>query len=89
MGKCHATRRMIAGTGWNGSDQRVHRNPVTLVTPIVRCPALSISRDQQPPSRTREDELEFDRTWDGMEPNDEGHPKEGEKSDGEAHDRDT
>ena len=31
--------------------QRVHRNPVTLVTPTVRCAALSLSRDQQPPSR--------------------------------------
>src|SRR3989442_8400204 len=30
--RCECTRR--------GSDQRVHRNPVTLVTPIVRFPAL-------------------------------------------------
>ena len=34
-----------------GSDQRVHRNPVTLVTPIIRYPALNIFHDQQPPSR--------------------------------------
>jgi hypothetical protein len=26
------------------SDQRVHRNPVTLVTPIVRYPALNLSQ---------------------------------------------
>jgi predicted dithiol-disulfide oxidoreductase (DUF899 family) len=32
--RCECVRR--------GSDQRVHRNPVTLVTPIVRCPALSL-----------------------------------------------
>ena len=34
-----------------GRDQRVHRNPVTLVTPTVRCPALNLSHDRQPPSR--------------------------------------
>src|SRR6202171_2578435 len=43
IARCECTRR--------GSDQRVHRNPVTLVTPIVRCPALSLSHQQQPPSR--------------------------------------
>src|SRR5258708_704234 len=30
--------------------QRVHRNPVTLVTPIARCPALSLSHHQQTPT---------------------------------------
>ncbi len=29
-----------------GSDQRVHRNPATLVTPIVRCPSLNLSHDE-------------------------------------------
>jgi len=32
--RCECTRR--------GSDQRVHRNPVTLVTPIIRYPALNL-----------------------------------------------
>src|SRR5471030_274951 len=31
-------------------------NPVTLVTPIVRCPALSLSHDQQPSGQTRKEE---------------------------------
>src|ERR1700730_23828 len=48
IARCECTRR--------GSDQRVHRNPVTLVTPIVRCPALSLSRDQRPPTQTRKRE---------------------------------
>jgi hypothetical protein len=30
-----------------GCDQRVHRNPATLVTPIVRCRALRLSHDQK------------------------------------------
>ena len=34
-----------------GRDQRVHRNPVTLVTPTVRCPALNLSHDRQPHDR--------------------------------------
>jgi hypothetical protein len=28
-----------------GRDQRVHRNPATLVTPTIRCPALTIFHD--------------------------------------------
>jgi hypothetical protein len=36
IARCERTRR--------SSDQRVHRNPVTLVTPIVRYPALNLSQ---------------------------------------------
>ena len=31
-----------------GRDQRVHRNPATLVTPTVRCPVANLSHDHQP-----------------------------------------
>ena len=31
-------------------DQRVHRNPVTLVTLAIRYPTLSVSRDRRPPT---------------------------------------
>src|SRR5216117_2264289 len=34
-----------------GCDQGVHRNPVTLVTPIVSISRVSLSRDQRPPDR--------------------------------------
>ncbi|MGA7905067.1 MAG: hypothetical protein WCA06_20740, partial [Terrimicrobiaceae bacterium] len=34
IARCERTRR--------SSDQRVYRNPVTLVTPIVRYPALNL-----------------------------------------------
>ena len=61
-----------------GSDQRVHRNPVTLVTLTVGYPAAKIYLTTTNETR---------RIQNGT--NDEGHPKEGEKSDDEAHDRDT
>jgi hypothetical protein len=34
-----------------GGDQRIHRNPVTLVTPTVRIPGLYLSHEEQPPGR--------------------------------------
>src|SRR6185437_1678115 len=34
-----------------GSDQRVHRNPVTFVTPIVRKPGANLSHVERPPGR--------------------------------------
>jgi len=43
--RCECMRR--------GRDQWVHRNPVTLVTPIVRYPAPNISHDHQPIRRIK------------------------------------
>ena len=44
-----------------GRDQRVHRNPVTLVTPTVRCPALSLSHDATT-GQTRQEGRDDERT---------------------------
>src|SRR5206468_1048151 len=52
-----------------GRDQRVHRSPVTLVTPTVRYPALDLSHEQQPSRRIENGT------------NDEGHPTKKEKGD--------
>ena len=40
-----------------GGDQRVHRNPVTLVTPTVRCPALNLSHDRHQPTVSSSERL--------------------------------
>jgi hypothetical protein len=60
-----------------GHDYRVHLNPATLLTPTVQCPVLIylMTTNQHVVSRTE------------RETN--GHPKEGDRSDDEAHNRDT
>jgi len=56
-------------------DQRVHRNPATLVTPTSRCPVLNLPHDDQPARRIENGT------------NAEGH--NGEKNNDETQDRDT
>jgi hypothetical protein len=74
------------------SDQRVHRNPVTLVTPTVRDLALNLSHEQQRAMSSewnRESVRAQDADVGRKRTNDERPAKEGERSDDDAHDWNT
>jgi hypothetical protein len=91
-----ATRRTLDGAhgGCRQRNQRVHKNPVTLVTPTIHYLTVNLSHDQR-----RVMGVESRRelvTGAGRPPNAvrkgthaEGYPMEGEKFDDDTHDRDT